>query len=140
MARMRTLKPQFFLNERLAEIEPLARLLFQGLWRLADCAGRLEDRPRRIKVEVLPYDDADANALLNMLERGGFIQRYEVDGKRYIAITTFAKHQSPHVKEAESIIPAPREHHVSTVQASGKHRASTPSYFGSIRDYTRSNS
>jgi hypothetical protein len=117
MARMRTLKPQFFLNEGLAEIEPLGRLLFQGLWCLADRVGRLEDRPRRIKAEVLPYDDADVEALLDRLHQRGFIQRYEVAGGRYIVISTFTKHQSPHVKEAESIIPAPGEHQISMVQA-----------------------
>lgn len=129
MARMRTLKPQFFLNEGLAEIEPIGRLLFQGLWCLADREGRLEDRPRRIKAEVLPYDDVDVDGLLDQLGRGGFIERYDVGGSRYILISTFTKHQSPHCKEAESIIPAPGEHHSSTVQAPGqapgKHDTST---------------
>jgi len=48
MARSRNIKPGFFRNEMLAECSPLARLLFAGLWCLADRFGRLEDRPKRI--------------------------------------------------------------------------------------------
>jgi hypothetical protein len=98
------------LNEDLAELHPLARLLFAGLWTLADRRGRLPDRPKRIKVEVLPYDDVDVNSLLDDLGAHGFILRYATaDGQRYIQVVTFDKHQTPHVKEAESSIPAPNE-------------------------------
>lgn len=57
MARSRNIKPAFFFNEQLAEVAPLGRLLFIGLWTIADREGRLEDRPRKIKAEVLAYDD-----------------------------------------------------------------------------------
>lgn len=117
MARARNLKPSFFTNDLLAEIHPLGRLLFQGLWCIADREGRLEDRPKRIKAELLPYDDCDADALLNDLAKYGFIQRYEVDGLRFIQVVNFVKHQNPHVKEAASTIPAPDEHRASPVQA-----------------------
>jgi len=65
--RARNLKPGFFKNDRLAEIEPLGRLLFAGLWCMADSRGRLEDRVLRIKAEVLPYDSCDCDALLTIL-------------------------------------------------------------------------
>ena len=117
MARARNIKPSFFLNDQLAELDPLARLLFIGLWCLADREGRLEDRPRRIKAEVLPYDDCDVDAFLTDLHRAGFIIRYEVAGERYIQVVNFTKHQNPHVKEAKSTIPPPDEHRASTVLA-----------------------
>jgi hypothetical protein len=66
--RIRTIKPGFFTHEEIAELSPLARLLFIGLWCMADVAGRLEDRPKRIKIEILPYDKADADALLNEIQ------------------------------------------------------------------------
>jgi hypothetical protein len=123
MARSRNIKPGFFLNDDLAECDPLARLLFAGLWCIADREGRLEDRPKRIKAEVLPYDNCDVDQLMNQLVKHKFILRYEVDGGQYIQIINFKKHQNPHVKEAPSIIPpppeqdiAPNEHHTSTVQ------------------------
>lgn len=116
MARARNLKPSFFTNDVLAEIEPLGRLLFQGLWCLADREGRLEDRPKKIKAELLPYDDCDADSLLAELHDRGFILRYSANGTRYIQVVTFCKHQNPHVKEAQSTIPAPCEHSAGMVQ------------------------
>lgn len=108
MARSRTLKPGFFQNEYLAELEPLARLLFEGLWCIADRDGRLEDRPKKIKVEILPYDNCDVDKLLNNLANAKepFIVRYIHEEVRYIQITNFPKHQNPHPKEPESSIPA----------------------------------
>lgn len=125
MARARSLKPGFFKNELLAEVEPLGRLLFQGLWCLADREGRLEDRPKRLKVEILPYDTCDVESLLQALRARGFIMRYEVDGQRYILVTNFTRHQNPHCKEAASSIPAPCEQQSSTVQAQCSYRADT---------------
>ncbi len=128
MARSRNIKPGFFLNDKLAECEPLARLLFAGLWCIADREGRLEDRPKRIKAEILPYDDCDVDQLLNQLAERGFIIRYEVDGSRYIQVTNFSKHQNPHVREAASTLPpppgnelAPEKNHTSTGKAPEKH-------------------
>jgi hypothetical protein len=117
MSRLRTIKPGFFLDEELAECQPLGRLLFAGLWTIADREGRLEDRPKRIKVEVLPYDDCDVDALLWELAERGFVVRYEVRGARFITIPTWGKHQSPHIKEQASTIPAPDSPDASTVQA-----------------------
>ena len=98
--RARNLKPGFFKNELLAECSPLARLLFAGLWCLADREGRLEDRPSRIKAEILPYDaDTDMNALLDQLASRGFIARYHADDRRVIQVLTFVEHQKPYDRE-----------------------------------------
>jgi hypothetical protein len=117
MARMRMLKPGFFTNDTLAELKPLTRLLFQGLWCLADRSGRLEDRPRKIKAEILPFDNANVNRMLDDLATAGFITRYESNGSRFIQVVTFTKHQSPNVREPASTIPAPDEHSTGTVHA-----------------------
>jgi hypothetical protein len=114
MARSRNLKPGFFKNEDLADIGPHAQLLFAGLWTIADKKGRLDDRPRRIKAELFPFYEVDVDGLLSSLSDTGFIQRYERDGNKYIQINNFDKHQNPHIKEAESTIPAPCKHSAST--------------------------
>lgn len=107
MARSRNIKPGFFENDLLAEIDPLGRLLFAGLWTIADREGRLEDRVKKIKAKILPYDDCDVDHLLDELAKREFILRYEVDGNHYIQITNFLKHQNPHHMEAPSEIPPP---------------------------------
>ena len=107
MARARLLKPGFFANDKLGELPPVARLLFQGLWCIADREGRLEDRPKRIKAEVLPYDRGDPDRLLDLLADAGFIERYGVAGSNYIQISAFTKHQHPHPNEPGSALPPP---------------------------------
>ena len=110
MARTRYLKPEFFSNEQLADLDPLTRLLFAGLWCWSDREGRLEDRPRRIQAEILPYESsAKAEEMLAALATAGFILRYEVDGAKYIQIANFTKHQRPHPHEPLSGFPPPQE-------------------------------
>lgn len=107
--RSRNIKPAFFQNEVLTEVDPFGRLLFIGLWCLADREGRLEDRPKRIKMQLFAMDDVDVPALLDDLARLGFIVRYEVDGVAYIQVVNFSKHQRPHSNESASVIPAPMD-------------------------------
>jgi len=106
MARSRNIKHKFFLNDDLADLPALCRLLFIGLWCIADREGRLEDKPRRIKTEALPYDDCDIEDLISKLAEANFIKRYTVNEENYIQITTFKKHQNPHKNEIPSVIPA----------------------------------
>jgi hypothetical protein len=107
--RSRNIKPGFFKNEELADIHgPWGRLLFAGLWCLADREGRLEDRPRRIKAEILPYDEKmpPVDEIVNALEEKGFIHRYAVDNQKLIQINKFSIHQKPHNTERQSLFPA----------------------------------
>jgi uncharacterized phage protein (TIGR02220 family) len=129
MARSRNIKPGFFKNEYLGELNPLNRLLFIGLWGLADREGRLEDRPKKIKIEILPYDDCDIDKMLDELmnSKEQFIIRYVVNGKKYIQITNFLKHQTPHATESDSVIPA---HFQSTLEVLQKDFESTTSFDG----------
>lgn len=120
MARARNIKPSFFTNDILAECPPLARLLFAGLWTIADREGRLENRTKKIKAAVLPYDDCDVEELLNHLEKHKFILRYQNGEINYIQILNFTKHQNPHVKETESTIPAPDQHNAAMKPAQGE--------------------
>jgi len=136
MARARNIKPGFFRNADLVELPMEARLLFIGLWTLADRAGRLEDRPKQIKMEIFPADSVDCDELLALLSATGMLERYEVGGKRFLQVVNFAKHQNPHRDEKVSTIPdscgnqdtlepAPTKHSASTVQAQCKQSAAT---------------
>jgi hypothetical protein len=128
--RARNIKPGFFKNDLLAECHPLARILFEGLWCMADREGRLKDRPQRIRAEILPYDILDGkqnptiDELINELAQkkdcdgtAAFINRYQVNGTGYIQVIHFKENQHPHVNEKPSDIPAPENSGTSTVQA-----------------------
>ena len=104
--RARNIKPGFFENEDLAELLPQTRLLFIGLWMLADREGRLENRPRRIKAQIFPYEDADVPTMLAGLTSAGFVQVYGDQGE-YLHLPTFVEHQNIHQHERASTLPDP---------------------------------
>jgi hypothetical protein len=109
MARTRSIKPSFFKNEYLAECEPMARLLFVGLWTLADSQGRMEFRPLRIKAELFPYDNCDILGLLKQLADRGFVRAYESGDVKVLEIPTFGDHQRCHPDERDEGLPPPDE-------------------------------
>ncbi|MDH1276194.1 hypothetical protein N5B92_00850 [Acinetobacter johnsonii] len=105
MARARNIKPSFFTNDELVELEPIYRLLFIGLWVLADREGRLENRPKKIKMELFPADNVDIESGLSALQKTGFISLYNCYETNVIQINNFAKHQAPHGLEKDSDLP-----------------------------------
>jgi hypothetical protein len=117
VARSRNIKPGLFTNEHLAELPFETRLLFAGLPCFADREGRLEDRPKRIKMAMFPADSLDLDVMLGDLDKAGFIRRYAVGDSRYIQILKFLVHQMPHHKETTSVIPPPPGHKDSGVAA-----------------------
>lgn len=102
MARSRNIKPSFFQNEELGELSPLARLAFIGMWTIADYKGCIEYRPKRLKVQLLPYDECSLEEIAINLEKSGFIAIYSVAEQTYIKIVNFEKHQNPHKNEREA--------------------------------------
>lgn len=110
MPRARNIKPGFFKNELLVELPFEQRLLFIGLWTIADREGRFEYRPKRLKAELFPYELVNIDDAVSALVEAGFIYMYEANGKTYCQIINWAKHQNPHHKEIASVIPAPANH------------------------------
>lgn len=129
MARIRTVKPELFKNDELAALPVAARLLFIGLFCLSDREGRLEDRPKRIKAEIYPYDNIDVDDQLTRLQSAGFIKRYEVGEMKAIQVINFKKHQRITGSEAttpseippEGGMETPRKHFGNTLETSEKH-------------------
>lgn len=106
--RARSLKPSLFKNELLGTADVAFTILFQGLWCAADREGRIEDRPSRLHVEILPYRNPKLTvAGLNWLAANDFIVRYEVSGKKVIQVSKFTSHQRPHHMEEPSQLPPP---------------------------------
>ena len=109
MARIRTIKPEFFTDEVIASLDPLDRIAFVGLWAFADKAGRFEWKPRQLGVGILPYEKGDFTLRLDRLVAAGLVVKYSVDGAAYGLVKNFLKHQKPHPTERESVIPEPTE-------------------------------
>ncbi|WP_027921522.1 DnaT-like ssDNA-binding domain-containing protein [Pseudomonas sp. URMO17WK12:I12] len=95
MARIRTVKPEFWSSEQVMSCRPLARLLFIGLWNFCDDGGNHPLSPRTIKALVFPGDDIttdEVSELLGELEGSNLTQSYSVAGKIYIHVLGW-KHQ-----------------------------------------------
>ena len=94
MARIRTLKPEFWQDEKLSPCDPLTRLVFLGLVSLADDAGRLVDNLRLIDAQIFPNTSDTAHEALMRLSRMGRIRRgVTASGQRIIEIANWSRHQ-----------------------------------------------
>lgn len=105
MPRIRTIKPEFFRHELLQDLEaqhPKAHimLVYAGLWTQCDGNGVFRDRPRTLKLDILPFLNFDIDKTIGILEQNGLVQRYEHDGERYGCVPQFREHQRITGKEA----------------------------------------
>ncbi len=90
MARIRSIKPEFWSSEQIMECSTNARLLFIGLWNFCDDAGRMPLKARQIKAQVFPGDNFSSENILGMigeLKSHQLLQVYIVDKQSFICIT-----------------------------------------------------
>lgn len=106
MARIRTIKPEFFTSADIVALTPLSRVFYIALWCEADREGRLNWNLKTLKMRYLPADNCDINELAQELVDAGMIVIYEVDGKKYAEIPSFKHHQVINNRESDSIIPS----------------------------------
>lgn len=104
MARIRTIKPDFFTSDDICALPPLARLLYIGLWCEADREGRFAWAPRAFKRRYLPDDECDIEVLCRALLGRDLVRLY---GEDLAFIPTFLEHQHINPREAKSVLPEP---------------------------------
>lgn len=103
--RIRTVKPEWLDDERLAEASSDARVLSLSLILMADDVGRGRVN-KAAAARVFPADPSVFEAALAEL-RPWYVRIYEVRGQRYFQIRNWAKHQrvdkpsKPHTPEPE---------------------------------------
>ncbi len=104
MARIRTIKPEFFTSEDIVSLSPLARLLYIALWCEADKEGRMVWKPVTFKLRYLPGDNCDVLTLCKELTDAGLVVLY---GNGYAHIPAFQCHQHINPRETASQLPEP---------------------------------
>lgn len=92
MPKIRGIKPDFWTDEDIVELSIAARLLFIGMWNFACDNGHLDDKPKQLKMRILPGDDVSVDKLIAELVDNGRIVR----SNGTITILKFAHHQKPH--------------------------------------------
>src|SRR5690348_11915202 len=101
MARIRSIKPEFWTSEQVMSCKALTRLLFIGMWNFADDYGRMPYAPATIKAQILPNDPIEIQTIKDMLAELssiGLILLYAANGREYIEITGWShqKIDKPH--------------------------------------------
>jgi hypothetical protein len=111
VARIRSIKPEFWSDRKLAGLSRDARLLYIALWNIADEHGRAHGDPRYIKGHCFPYDDdlrlVDIGRLLDELIGAGRVRRYEAEGDPYLHLLKLAEHQRLEPGKSASRLPEP---------------------------------
>jgi hypothetical protein len=91
MARIRTVKPEFFTSEQVADCSPTARLLFIGMWCFCDDGGVHPASLKRLKMEIFPGDnisEIEIGEFIKELLKAKLLEEYQAfDGKTYWAVT-----------------------------------------------------
>lgn len=93
MPRIRTIKPEFWTDEKIVELSPWARLFYIGLWNFADDNGVVEYKPKQLKMRIFPADKVDIESLVSELAKLKLILVYEVEDAQYLQCPNLAKHQ-----------------------------------------------
>lgn len=95
MARIRTIKPEFWTSEQVVECSPIARLLFVGMWNFCDDGGNHPASAKTIKMQIFPGDDIAASQIesyISELLSSGLLSEYAAEGRKYWHVTGW-KHQ-----------------------------------------------
>lgn len=133
MARIRSIKPGFAGDSKVARLSLSARLTFILLWCEADDDGRMVASPKRLAGLLYPNDDnigpKQVERWVGELEVEGMVSLYEVDGTRYLHIVKFGDHQKPQHPTPSTLPPPPNSggtHETVTNSSGTVHESLTP--------------
>jgi len=131
VARIRTIKPEFFTSLTIADLPLEARLTFIGLWTHVDDEGRCVNDARLIKAAVWPLDDRTSGEVakdLQLLSESSLITQYKVGDRSYLLVNSWREHQKinrptaskfPGLEMADEICGRPVTHTDHTATTSG---------------------
>lgn len=95
MARIRTIKPDFWTDGNMVKLSPFARLLYIGMWNFTLCDhGHVADDAMKLKLQILPMDPVDIDELLaEIMAQGRVVRVVDGDGRTYLLVKRFEDHQ-----------------------------------------------
>lgn len=106
MARIRTIKPDFWTDEKIVELSFEARLFFIGSWNFADDNGNLQRSSKKLKMQIFPADAIDCEPIIQSLITHGLLTEYSVKDEKFLHINGFNKHQVIN-RPSKSALPVP---------------------------------
>jgi hypothetical protein len=108
MARIRSIKPEFWQDEKLAPLSDACRLVFIALWSMADDFGRLVDNEKAIEAFVWPHEDRSTDtreSLATLARLGRIVRGRTASGQSVIQVTNWGRHQKVDKPSTRSALP-----------------------------------
>lgn len=96
MARIRSVKPEFWTSEQVMHMSRDARLLFIGLWNFCDDNGIHPASALTLKAQVFPADPLTADQVMSLIDEmieQRLIEEYEASGRAFWRVTGWRRHQ-----------------------------------------------
>lgn len=109
MPRIRTIKPEFWADEKLSQLDPTTRLVFLALISLADDSGRLVDNVKQLDGAIFPNTRDTCGKSLETLARLSRITRYTArSGQSLLQVTNWELHQKI-THPSKHVLPGPED-------------------------------
>lgn len=102
MARIRTIKPDFFMSDDVGSLTVNSRLLYVALWCHCDRNGIIKFQKTGLAAQCMPFEFNMFDDCIAELIESGLVLPYQVENNKYLYIPTFTEHQRPHHTEKES--------------------------------------
>ena len=97
MARIRTIKPEFWEDEKIATLSYPCRLFYIGTWNIADDLGVFRGNVAMLKSRIFPYDEdlrvGEVKKWLDALVKAQMVIPISYNNESYYIIRTFQSHQ-----------------------------------------------
>jgi len=129
LARIRTIKPEFWVDDVMVELSFEARLLFIGIWNFADDKGFIENKPKKLKMQIFPADNILLEDYLNELVDHGRLEEFTSDQGPLLRVVNWERHQrvsKPSPSRFGGIMPKNGDHSGSARDYSGSSTESSP--------------
>lgn len=117
MARIRTIKPEFWTDGDMLRLSRDARLFYIGLWNFADDNGVLDHDIIGLKAKIFPNDPVKIEKLIEELQNANKLYLYKIENKSYILVKNLSNHQYIERKR-KSNLPLPDLNHVKSCEIS----------------------
>ena len=109
MARIRTIKPEFWEDEKIAKLPMPCRLFYIGLWNFADDQGVFRGNPAILKSKIFPYDEnlriSEISKWIDALVEARMLIPVSHNDESYYAVRTFGSHQKIDSRYTKFIVP-----------------------------------
>jgi len=140
MARIRTIKPEFWQNEEIASLSEHARLLAIALLNFCDDEGFFLANPSLVRANCFPFQEDSRNVpgSLQELSRIGYVEVRDCSGKAIGRVVKFLSHQRIEKAQKSKLAPLFLQQQPTETQENNSDLVDSVTVPGTFQDDSRS--